>query len=110
MAFGVLYDFTGNKPTTRVTPASTMIQQPWFLEAVNNSEPIDLYLIVGQNPVRTRPNARSTLHTVYKAIREMKPEVPIQAFGGHTHLRDFAIYDDKATALESGKRIWYAQS
>lgn len=24
-------------------------------------------------------------------------------FGGHTHIRDFAIYDDKSTALESGR-------
>ena len=24
-------------------------------------------------------------------------------FGGHSHIRDFAVYDDKATALESGR-------
>jgi hypothetical protein len=41
--------------------------------------------------------------TVFKAIRSIKPDVPIQAFGGHTHIRDFIVYDNKATGLESGK-------
>lgn len=33
----------------------------------------------------------------------MKPDTPIQIFGGHTHIRDFAVYDDKTTAMESGR-------
>ena len=44
-----------------------------------------------------------TRQTVYNAIRAVKPDTPIQIFGGHTHIRDFAVYDDKTTALESGR-------
>jgi len=102
MAFGVLFDFTGNSNVSKVIKAADMVKQPWFQQAVNYTEPIDLFVITGHNPVRTSVSS-STMGTVFKAIRSMKPDVPIQAFGGHTHIRDFAVYDDKATGIESGK-------
>lgn len=100
MAFGVLYDFTGNSNASKVIPAATMIQQPWFQNAVNFSQPIDLFLLTGHNPVR---GSGSTLTTIQKAIRKSRPNVPIQIFGGHTHIRDFAVYDSGSTGLESGR-------
>ena len=102
MAFGVLYDFTGNSNATKIIKASTMVKQQWFLDAVNFTQPIDLYLVLGHNPVRTSVSS-STLGTIYQAIRKENPDTPIQFFGGHTHVRDFFVYDNKATGLESGK-------
>lgn len=102
MAFGVLYDFTGNSNVSRVIKAATMVNQTWFQQAVNFSQPIDLFLVTGHNPVRLNGTG-STLGTVYNAIRKARPGVPIQMFGGHTHIRDFAIYDQMATGLESGR-------
>ncbi|CAO2653970.1 Nn.00g107030.m01.CDS01 [Neocucurbitaria sp. VM-36] len=101
MAFGVLFDFTGNSNVSKVIKASDMVQQSWFNEAVNYTKPIDLFVLIGHNPVRTTVSS-STIGTVFKAIRSIKPDVPIQAFGGHTHIRDFVVYDNKATGLESG--------
>ncbi|KAI2486392.1 hypothetical protein Ptr902_00525 [Pyrenophora tritici-repentis] len=113
MAFGVLFDFAGNSNVSKVTKAADMIQQPWFQQAVNYTKSIDLFLITGHNPVRTAA-ATSTMGTVFKAIRSMRPDVPIQAFGGHTHIRDFTVYDNKATGLESGRYCetlgWLAMS
>ncbi|GJC83614.1 secreted protein ARB_01864 [Colletotrichum liriopes] len=102
MAFGVLFDFTGNSNASVVTKAATMVTQPWFLSAVNYTEPIDLFLVIGHNPVR-QTQSSSTLKTVFDAIRAIRPDTPVQFFGGHTHIRDFAVYDDKSTALESGR-------
>ncbi|KAJ9645683.1 hypothetical protein H2199_002722 [Coniosporium tulheliwenetii] len=79
MAFGVLYNFTGNSNVSRITPASQMVKQPWFLEAVNFTEPIDLFILAGHNPARRN------------------------IFGGHNHIRDFAVYDEMTTALGSGR-------
>jgi len=101
MAFGVLYDFTGNSNASKVTKAADMIQQPWFATAVNYTKPIDLFLLIGHNPLRT--SSGSTLTTVQAAIRASRPDVPIQLFGGHSHVRDFAVYDEGATGLESGR-------
>lgn len=102
MAFGVLFNFTGNSNASRVIPASEMVTQQWFTDALDSEQPVDLYLVVGHNPARPTVSS-STFSTVYDAIRAAKPDTPIQIFGGHNHIRDFAIYDDKATALGSGR-------
>lgn len=102
MAFGVLYDFTGNSNASKVIPAADMVKESWFKAAVNFTQPVDLFLLIGHNPARPTFST-STLDTVFNAIRAVKPDTPIQIFGGHTHIRDFAVYDDKTTALESGR-------
>ncbi|EMC94032.1 hypothetical protein BAUCODRAFT_36499 [Baudoinia panamericana UAMH 10762] len=102
MAFGVLYDFTGNGNDTKVIPARQMVNQTWFQAAIRTLDPVDVFVLIGHNPVRPTVSG-STLSIVYNAIRAVRPDVPIQIFGGHTHVRDFAVYDDKTTALESGR-------
>jgi hypothetical protein len=104
MAFGVLFDFTGNSNVSKVIKAADMVKEPWFQAAVNYTKPIDLFMVIGHNPVRTTVSS-STFGTVFSAIRKVRPDVPIQAFGGHTHIRDFVVYDNKATGLESGEYI-----
>lgn len=103
MSFGVLFDFTGNSNVSKVINAATMVNQTWFLNAVNFTEPIDMFIVLGHNPVRPTVST-STLGIVVNAIRKLRPDTPIQVFGGHTHIRDFVVYDDKATGLESGIR------
>ena len=102
MAFGVLYDFTGNSNVSKVIKAKDMVTQPWFLDAIHTKEPIDVFLLLGHNPVRPT-DFSSTFKTVYNAIRAVHPDVPIQILGGHSHVRDFAIYDEITTSLESGE-------
>ncbi|KAF1964100.1 hypothetical protein BU23DRAFT_562208 [Bimuria novae-zelandiae CBS 107.79] len=102
MAFGVLFDFKGNSNVSKVIKAATMVQEQWFLDAVNYTEPVDFFMVIGHNPVRQNDTS-STIGTVVNAIRKVHPNVPIQAFGGHSHIRDFAVYDTKATGLESGR-------
>ena len=54
------------------------------------------------------------MRTYYEAIRKAQPKTPIQVFGGHSHIRDFAIYDQMTTALESGRYCetvgWFSMS
>jgi 2',3'-cyclic-nucleotide 2'-phosphodiesterase (5'-nucleotidase family) len=101
MAFGVLYDFTTNAEGTRVRRAVDVVKESWFLNAINYKEHIDMFIILGHNPVNTS-NYQSTFSTYYDAIRKDKPDTPIQVFGGHTHHREFVVYDSKSTALSSG--------
>jgi 2',3'-cyclic-nucleotide 2'-phosphodiesterase (5'-nucleotidase family) len=100
MAFGLLYDFTGNSNASKVIPAATVVQQPWFKNALNFKQPIDLFLVIGHNPVQ---GDGSTISTIQQAIRAGHPNTPIQVFGGHTHIRDFAVYDSSSTGMESGR-------
>ncbi|KAI4087355.1 MAG: hypothetical protein LQ344_006850 [Seirophora lacunosa] len=68
MAFGVLFDFTGNSNVSKVIKARDLVKEEWFLEAVNYPEPVDLFIVVGHNPVRTTKaikvsNATSTANS-----------------------------------------------
>lgn len=98
---------------SKVIPAATMVQQDWFVEAVNTSEPVDLFLVIGHNIARPTTSG-STFQTVHSAIRAVHPDTPVQIFGGHSHIRDFAVVDEATTALESGRYCetvgWLAMS
>ncbi len=102
MAFGVLFDFTGNSNVSKVSKTADLVKEPWFLEAINDDRPIDLFVVIGHNPVRPSAST-STFGLLYETIRRHRPEIPIQTFGGHTHIRDFTIYDQISTGLESGR-------
>lgn len=71
MAFGVLFDFTGNSNVSKVITAAEMIQQSWFLSALNTSEPIDLFLLIGHNPVR--PSSSTSTFKVGQIIYLSRP-------------------------------------
>jgi hypothetical protein len=96
LALGFLFDFTGNANNTVVQPVRKTIKEDWFQDAIR--EDVDLFVIIGH----------VTLHgpeykAIYEAIRAQNWDTPIQFFGGHSHIRDFAKYDSKAYGVQSGR-------
>ena len=102
MTYGVLYDFTGNSNVSKVVQGADLVKQQWFLDAISTPEPVDMFLLIGHNPARPSISG-STFGLVHRAIRAARPDTPIQIFGGHTHIRDFAVVDQSSTALEAGE-------
>ncbi|CAK3921886.1 related to 5^ nucleotidase [Lecanosticta acicola] len=98
VAFGFLFNFKGNANNTSVQPVEDAIKEQWFTDAINDKD-VDLFLIAGHVPVRDS----SEFEAIYKAIREANWDTPIVGFGGHTHIRDYRKFDNKAWALESGR-------
>ncbi|KAI9747961.1 MAG: Calcium-transporting ATPase 10, plasma membrane-type [Chaenotheca gracillima] len=97
LAFGFLFDFTGNYNNTFVQPVEKTVQERWFQDAIRDKD-VDLILVAGHVAVRSKE-----YNAVHKAIRQVKWDTPIQFFGGHTHIRDYVKYDAKSYALESGR-------
>ncbi|KAI9811710.1 MAG: hypothetical protein M1832_000707 [Thelocarpon impressellum] len=98
LAVGFLFDFTGNYNNTFVQPVAETVKETWFRHAVADPD-LDLILVVGHVGIRMKEYT-----TLYRAIRRLAgPRVIIQFFGGHTHVRDFKVYDSRSTALESGR-------
>lgn len=97
LAFGFLFDFTGNSKNTIVQKVEDTIKETWFQAAIRDKE-VDLFLVAGHVSLRSPEYT-----AIYRAIRSQQWDVPIQFFGGHTHIRDYAKYDKKAYALESGR-------
>ncbi|KAI9786232.1 MAG: hypothetical protein M1839_007643 [Geoglossum umbratile] len=97
LAFGFLFDFMGNYNNTIVQPVEEAIMENWFQDTIRDKE-VDLFLIIGHIPVRSKEYT-----AIHRAIRAVNWDTPIQFFGGHTHIRDYKIYDSKSVALESGR-------
>ena len=72
---------------------------PWFQAAVSDPD-IDIFVVIGHTPVR---GDFPEFPAILSAIRRLRPTTPVQFNGGHTHVRDFAIYDTTSTALEGGR-------
>lgn len=85
MAFGVLFDFNRGAPIN-ITTAANLIKEKWFQDAVN-TDPIDLFVLIGHNPLKTSKFGPSTIDTLLRYIQGARPKIPVQVFGGHTHVR-----------------------
>ena len=97
LAFGFLFDFTGNANNTVVTPVEIAIKQDWFQKAIRDRD-VDLILVFGHVIIRSKE-----YDAIFKAIRAVQWDTPIAFLGGHSHIRDFKVYDSKSAALESGR-------
>ncbi|KAJ5261460.1 hypothetical protein N7478_012055 [Penicillium angulare] len=97
VAFGFLFNFNGNYNNTVVQPVEETIQESWFQEAIQDKE-VDLFLVAGHVPAHS-PEYRA----IFNTIRKAHWATPIQFFGGHQHIRDYAKYDSRAFALASGR-------
>src|SRR5436190_12175639 len=97
MAFGFLFDFKDNYNNTVVQPVEETVKERWFQEAIRDRE-VDLFVVIGHIPVRSMEYG-----IIFKAIRSVRWDTPIQIFGGHHHIRDYAKYDSIAYGLASGR-------
>ncbi|GAD95787.1 Ser/Thr protein phosphatase family [Paecilomyces variotii No. 5] len=97
VAFGFLFDFTGNANNTVVQPVEETVKEDWFQEAIRDKE-VDLFLVAGHVPVRSKEYL-----AIFKEIRNIRWDTPIQFFGGHFHIRDYVKYDAQAYGLASGR-------
>jgi hypothetical protein len=97
LAFGFIFDFTGNANNTVVTRVEDTVKQDWFKEALKDKN-LDLIVVFGHVDIRSAEYA-----VLFSTIRAAHKDLPIQFFGGHSHIRDYKIFDDKSVALESGR-------
>ncbi|KAJ9634305.1 uncharacterized protein PV06_00474 [Exophiala oligosperma] len=97
MAFGFLFNFDRNYNNTIVQRVEKAIQEQWFQDAIRDRE-IDLFVVIGHSSIRSEE-----FDMIFRAIRSVQWDAPIQFFGGHFHIRDYRIFDRKSHALASGR-------
>jgi hypothetical protein len=97
LAFGFLFDFKGNANNSFVQPVEETIKETWFQDAIHDRD-VDLIVVAGHVAIRGPEYS-----AIYKAIRSVQWDTPIQFFGGHLHIRDYVVFDSKSTALASGR-------
>ncbi|KAJ9632207.1 hypothetical protein H2203_000610 [Taxawa tesnikishii (nom. ined.)] len=98
VAFGFLFDFKGNANNTVVQPVEESIKEKWFQDAIRERD-VDLFLVAGHVQIRDSREYEA----IFKAIRDVHWDTPIQFFGGHYHIRDYRKFDKKSYGLASGR-------
>ena len=73
------------------------MKEEWFTEALKDKD-LDLIIVYGHVDIRSEEYA-----LLFSTIRSVHWDTPIQFFGGHSHIRDYKIFDSKSVALESGR-------
>ncbi|KAL0076793.1 nucleoside phosphatase family-domain-containing protein [Phycomyces blakesleeanus] len=99
LSFGFLFNFNGNGNASVVRNVADEISDPWFEKALLTHK-ADVIVLIGHISLHT-----GEFQTVTAAIRKHYPYIPITILGGHTHIRDFAIYDSWAAGIESGRYL-----
>lgn len=96
VAFGFLFDFTGNANNTRVQKVADTIKEEWFQNAIR--EKPDVFVVIGHIGLRM-----DELKKIFDAIRGQNWFTPIAIFGGHAHVRDAITFDSRAYGIASGR-------
>jgi 2',3'-cyclic-nucleotide 2'-phosphodiesterase (5'-nucleotidase family) len=81
LAFGFIFDFTGNANNTVVQRVEETVKEDWFTKAIKDEE-IDLVVVFGHVDIRSNEYA-----VLFETIRSAQLDTPIQFFGGHSHIR-----------------------
>ncbi|OAA70351.1 Ser/Thr protein phosphatase family [Cordyceps fumosorosea ARSEF 2679] len=96
VAFGFLFDFTGNANNSFVQKAQDTVKEQWFQDAIK--EKTDAFVVIGHVGLRM-----PEFETIFSAIRKENWDTPILFFGGHAHVRDARQFDSKSIAMASGR-------
>lgn len=101
LALGFLFNFEGNdKQATRVTKVEDELEKQWFKDVEKHVLPqVDHVVVAGHIPVRDFPEFLYVLNK----IRAVSKHLPVSFFGGHSHIRDYKIFDNYAVGLQSGR-------
>lgn len=102
LALSFLFDFKWYNERIKVDPIDQVIKRRWFKRLMFEfqEKPVDVIVIFGHLPVTHQWPEFQLLHQL---LRAYFPNVMIQFFGGHSHIRDFSILDAKSTGLQSGR-------
>ncbi|KAF3768699.1 hypothetical protein M406DRAFT_273164 [Cryphonectria parasitica EP155] len=96
VAFGFLFDFTGNANNTKVQKVSDTIKEQWFQDAIR--EKADVFVVIGHIGLRMEE-----LQKIFREIRKQNWFTPIAIFAGHAHVRDAASFDARSFGIASGR-------
>lgn len=96
VAFGFLFDFTGNANNTIVHTVAKTIKEDWFQTAIR--EKPDIFVVIGHIGLRM-----DEIKQIFTEIRKQNWFTPIAIFAGHAHVRDAISLDAKTFGIASGR-------
>jgi 2',3'-cyclic-nucleotide 2'-phosphodiesterase (5'-nucleotidase family) len=98
LSFGFLYDMTNNDPSVTVQQVETVVEQPWFTDALRTPG-VDAILVLAHMD-HNDPLVKVILGKIRQVLGD---SMPVQFITGHTHYRGFDNPDGNSASFEAGR-------
>ena len=99
LTFGFLYNMQNYAPSIMVVEVEAIVKEAWFIDVVQKSDEYDAILVLAHMHVRD-PLCQIILDSIRTITGNGK--IPVQFITGHTHIRDYYIFDPLSTSFEAG--------
>jgi 2',3'-cyclic-nucleotide 2'-phosphodiesterase (5'-nucleotidase family) len=101
LVFGFLYNLPNPCDLIHIQNVEDVVQQQWFLDALNKVEEYDAILILAHMDL-----VDPLVTVILQAIRDqVGPGVPVQFVTGHTHYRGYDQLDPMSMSVEAGRYL-----
>lgn len=98
LTLGFLYEMTDAGSAVKVLKAEDVVQAQWFQDLLAGKEGgFDAVMILGHMDYQD-----PWVDVLLQAIRAIQPTMPVQFVTGHSHRREYADLDAKASSFEAG--------
>ena len=99
LTFGFLYNMQNYALSVKVVEVETIVQESWFVDVLKKSDEYDAILVLAHMDVRD-----PLCQIILDAIRTITGDsnVPVQFITGHTHIRDYNVFETLSTSFEAG--------
>lgn len=108
LTFGFLYNMKNSAPSVTVQEVEAAVREDWFVTVVQNTDEYDAILVLAHMDVRD-PLCQVILGAIRNitaaAAHGTNAEVPVQFITGHTHVRDYQVFDPLSTSFEPGRYL-----
>jgi 2',3'-cyclic-nucleotide 2'-phosphodiesterase (5'-nucleotidase family) len=101
LTFGFLYDMKNSDASVTIQEVEAAVEEDWFVTAVSSTDDYDAVLVLAHMDVRD-PLCLVILDKIRTLVGD---EMPVQFITGHTHKRDYQVFDPTSTSFEAGRYL-----
>jgi 2',3'-cyclic-nucleotide 2'-phosphodiesterase (5'-nucleotidase family) len=98
LTFGFLYNMKNCASSVVVEEVEYVVQESWFVDVLKRTHDYDAVLVLAHMDVRD-----PLCQIILDAIRSIAgTDIPVQFITGHTHIRDYQVFDHFSSSFEAG--------
>jgi 2',3'-cyclic-nucleotide 2'-phosphodiesterase (5'-nucleotidase family) len=98
LTFGFLYNMKNCASSVVVEEVESVVQESWFVDVLKRTYDYDAILVLAHMDVRD-----PLCQIILDAIRSIAgTDIPVQFITGHTHIRDYQVFDHFSSSFEAG--------
>lgn len=101
LTFGFLFNMKDSAETVTVKDVEAVVEEKWFVTAVTSTADYDAVMVLAHMDVRD-PLCQVILNKIRTLVGF---DMPVQFITGHTHRRDYQVFDPQSASFEAGRYL-----